>query len=51
MQKFLGELKSQGELIFSEPCDIGSELAFSVNETKSFHEKCQNESFVLDLGK
>ena len=37
VQKFPVELKSQGELIFSEPGDIGSALAFSLNETRPFH--------------
>ena len=50
VQKFRGEPKSQGELIFYEPWDYGSRLAFSVNETLSFHEKCQNQCCVWDLG-
>ena len=37
VQKFPGELKFQGELIFEEPRDIGSPLSFSVNEALSFH--------------
>ena len=50
VQKFRGELNSQGKLIFQEPWDYGSPLAFSVNETLSFHEKCQNQCCVWDLG-
>ena len=41
VQKFPEELKPQGALMFQEPWDIGPPLAFSENETLSFHEKCQ----------
>ena len=37
VQKFPGELKFQGELIFQEHPHIGSPLAFSGNETLSLH--------------
>ena len=47
--KLLGGLKSQGKLILYEPPDIGSPLAFSVNETLSFHNKYQNHSYVWSL--
>ena len=51
VQKLLGELKSQGELIFWEPLDIGSPLGFSVNETLLFqNNKCQSHSLVRDVG-
>ena len=40
--KVVGELNFQGKLMFSEPRDIGSPLAFSVNETLSFHKKFKN---------
>ena len=49
VQKFPGELKSQRVVIFCEPWDIGSPLAFSVNEALSFYKKCQNWSCVWDL--
>ena len=45
-QKFMRELKSQGELIFSEALYVRSLLAFSVNQTLFFHNKCQNHPFV-----
>ena len=50
VQQFMRELKSQGELIFSEAPDIHSLLAFSVNQTLFFHNKCQNHPFVWDVG-
>ena len=50
VQKFRGELNSQGELIFQGPWDYGFPLALSVNETLSFHENCQNQCCVWDLG-
>ena len=49
VQKFPGELKFQGELIFEEPRDIGSPLSFSVNEALSLHNKYQSQSCVRDL--
>ena len=51
LAKQAGEPISEGGLIFQKPPDIGSPLAFSVNETLSFHNKCQNHSCVCDLGK
>ena len=45
VQKFPGELKSQGEVLYN-----GSQLAFPVNETLSLREKCQNQCCVWDLG-
>ena len=50
VQKFRGELNSQAKLIFQEPWDYGSPLAFSVNETLSFQENCQDQCCVCDLG-
>ena len=50
LQKQTAELIPQGELIFYETPDIGSPLAFLVNETLSFHNKCHNYSHVWDLG-
>ena len=50
LQKLLRAIKSQGELILYEPPDIGTPLAFPVNETLSFNQKCQNHSCVGDLG-
>ena len=50
VQKLLGEVKCQRELIFWEPWDTGFLLAFSVNETLSFDNKCQNLSSVWDVG-
>ena len=50
VQKLLGELKFQEELIFQEPRDIGSPLAFSLNETLPFRKKFENQSCVWDLG-
>ena len=44
LEKLLEEPKSQVTLIFHEPPDICSPLAFSVNETLSFHKKHQNNS-------
>ena len=49
VQKLLGELKFQEELIFQEPRDIGSPLAFSLNETLPFRKKFENQSCVWDL--
>ena len=49
VRKFPGELKSQWKLTFYEPSDIGSPVAFLVNETLSFHEKFQNQSCVCIL--
>ena len=37
VQNIPGELKSQWELIFYEPRDIRSPLAFAGNETRSLH--------------
>ena len=50
LQKLLGGLKIQGELIFYESPDTGAPLAFLVNETLSFHNKCQNHSCKWNLG-
>ena len=50
LQELIRALKSQGELILYEPPDIGSPLAFPLNETLSFNQKCQNYSCVVDLG-
>ena len=50
MQKSLGELKPEGELIFSQPPDTGFQLDLLVNEALSFHNKCKNHSCVWDFG-
>ena len=49
VQKFPGELTSQWQLIFLEPLDIASTLAFSVNEALCFKEKSQIQSCVWNL--
>ena len=40
LQKELGELISEVELTLQEPPDIGSPLAFLVNEIMSFQNTC-----------
>ena len=50
VQKLVRELKSREELIFQEPPDISFPLSFSVCQTLSLHNKCQNHSCVCDIG-
>ena len=42
LNKQVGELLSEGELISCKDLDIGSPLAFLVNESLFFHNTCQN---------
>ena len=44
LQKQIGQLISEGELIFKEYPDIGSPLVFVVNETLPFNNTCQYHS-------
>ena len=45
LQRLLEELISEGKLIFKEDPDVGSPVVFPVNETSSFHNKCQNHPY------
>ena len=50
LQEIATGSKISGEPIFKEHPDIGSPLAFLVNETLSFHNKSQNLSCVWYFG-